>query len=133
LRGPVFGGDSALDRALAKAARLAVAYAAAWSDSFYVRQLTRLRALSIADRHATITADTPLQVGEIELRRSGPQTAMRAWRESLRRFEALHDTAGIAASLGSLAKGLAYLEQLDSAEVYFRRALDYAERIGDNA
>jgi CHAT domain-containing protein/predicted negative regulator of RcsB-dependent stress response len=128
----VFGGDSAEDRALAKAARLAAAYAVAWSDSFYVRQLARLRALSIEDRHSTLTADTLLQVGEIEVQRSGPQTAMRAWRESLRRFEALHDTAGIAASLGSLAKGFAYLEQLDTAEAYFKRALDYAQRIGNN-
>jgi CHAT domain-containing protein len=56
---------------------------------------------------------------------------MRAWRESLRRFEALNDTAGIAAALGNVGAGFYLAQEYDSAEVYLVRSRDLAERIGD--
>src|SRR6266545_1669856 len=43
---------------LAPAERLAGAYAVAWRDSFFVRQVARFRALSPADRVAKVAADT---------------------------------------------------------------------------
>lgn len=132
LRIPASRGDSDSERARTSAVRLAAAYAEAWSDSFFVRQVGRFVALSMADRRATVVADSISRVGEDAVQRSGAETAMRAWRESLRRYEQLHDSAGVAETLGRLSKGFAYLEQLDSAEAYLKRALDYAQRIGAN-
>src|SRR3989441_4229613 len=57
--------------------------------------------------------------------------AMRAWRESLRRFEVLNDTAGIAAAVGNIGAGFYMAQDYDSAEVYLGRSRDLAERIGD--
>lgn len=133
LRGPASVGDSGSHRAVMNAARLAAAYAHQWSDSFYVRQVARFAALSVPDRRATFLADSVARVGEVILLRNGAEPAMRIWRENLRRYEELHDTAGMTASLGQLSKAFAYLEQLDTAEVYLKRAVEYAERIGANA
>src|SRR5205809_389616 len=54
-----------------------------------------------------------------------------ARRESLRRFEALLDTAGIAAALGNIGAGFYLAQEYDSAEAYLARSRDVAERIGD--
>src|SRR5207245_1954573 len=91
LRTAAGGGDSA-DVALIAAERLAGAYAVAWQDSFFVRQITRFRSLSPAARQATLAADSIRLAGNAALR-TGAAAALQAWRESLRRYEALSDTA----------------------------------------
>ena len=122
-------GDSA-DVALIAAERLAGAYAVAWQDSFFVRQITRFRSLSPAARQATLAADSIRLAGNAALR-TGADAALQAWRESLRRYEALADTAGIASVLTAMGAGFHSAQQSDSAEAYLALAQGYAERIGD--
>src|SRR6059036_2409133 len=97
--------EAAAGGSLAPAERLAGAYAIAWSDSFFVRQVTRFRSLSPADRLAKLAADSVRRAGNEALGQRGIVAATRAWRESLRRFETLSDTAGIAAALGNIGAG----------------------------
>jgi CHAT domain-containing protein/tetratricopeptide (TPR) repeat protein len=122
------GGGGA---SLAEAERLAGAYAVAWQDSFLVRQVARFQSLSPTDRQAKVAADSVRLAGNAALGSAGVDAAMRAWRESLRRFEALNDTAGIAAALGNVGAGFYLAQEYDSAEVYLVRSRDLAERIGD--
>jgi len=123
------GGDSG-EVALIAAERLARAYAVAWQDSFFVRQIGRFRSLSPADRLATLAADSIRLAGNAAVR-GGADVALRAWRESLRRYEALADTAGIASVLTAIGAGFHYAQQSDSAEAYLTLAHGYAERVGD--
>jgi CHAT domain-containing protein len=123
------GGDSA-ERALIAAERLAGAYAGAWQDSFFVRQIARFRSLSPADRQATLAADSIYLAGKAALR-TGADAALQAWRESHRRYEALADTAGIASVLTAMGAGFHSAQESDSAEGYLALAEGYAERIGD--
>jgi CHAT domain-containing protein len=116
---------------LAAAERLAGAYAVAWQDSFLVRQVGRFQSLSAADRQAKVAADSLRLAGNAALGSAGVDAAMRAWRESLRRFEALSDTAGVAAALGNLGAGFYLAQEYDSAETYLVRSQELAERIGD--
>src|SRR2546426_494693 len=129
LRTAAGGGDSA-DVALIAAERLAGAYAVAWQDSFFVRQITRFRSLSPAARQATLAADSIRLAGNAALR-TGADAALQAWRESLRRYEALADTAGLASVLTAMGAGFHSAQQSDSAEAYLALAQGYAERIGD--
>ncbi|MEX2157054.1 MAG: CHAT domain-containing tetratricopeptide repeat protein [Gemmatimonadales bacterium] len=123
--------DAAAGASLAAAERLAGAYAVAWRDSFFVRQVTRFRSLSPADQLAKVAADSVRRAGNAALGTRGIDTAMRTWRESLRRFEARDDTAGIAAALGNLGAGFYMAQEYDSAAAYLVRSRDLAERIGD--
>jgi len=111
--------------------RLAWAYAVAWQDSFFVRQVARFHALSPADRQRRVAADSMRLAGNAALGSVGVDAAMRAWRESLRRFEVLNDTSGIAAALGNIGAGFYLAQEYDSAEVYLERSRDLAERIAD--
>src|SRR5437773_1605938 len=52
---------------LAPAEHLASTYAVAWSDSFFVRQVTRFRSLSHADRLAKLAADSVRRAGNAAL------------------------------------------------------------------
>jgi len=122
------GGGGA---SLAEAERLAGAYAIAWQDSFLVRQVARFQSLSPADRQAKVAADSVRLAGNAALGSAGVDAAMRAWRESLRRFEALSDTAGIAAALGNVGAGFYIAQEYDSAEAYLAQSRSLAERIGD--
>ena len=122
------GGDTAL----AEAQRLAGAYAAAWQDSFFVRQVARFQSLSPADRQTKVAGDSMRLAGNAMLGSAGVEATMRVWRESLERFEALADTAGVAAALGSLGAGFFHAQEYDSAEVYLTRSHEFAERIGDH-
>lgn len=122
---------SAEAASLAAAARLAGAYAVAWRDSFFVRQVARFVSLSPADRQAKVAADSVRLAGNAALGSAGVEAAMRAWRESLRRFEALADTAGVAAALGNLGVGFYIAQEYDSSTSYLARSRDLAERIGD--
>src|SRR2546425_11629264 len=123
--------ETAGGASVAPAERLAAAYAVAWRDSFFVRQVSRFRALSHSDRLAKLAADSLRRAGNDALGRRGIDAAMRAWRESLRRFEALNDTAGIAAAVGNIGAGFYMAQDYDSAEVYLGRSRELAERIGD--
>jgi CHAT domain-containing protein/tetratricopeptide (TPR) repeat protein len=125
-------GDSAGIAALTATERVAGAFAVAWRDSFFVRQVARFRSLSPAVRQATVAADSVRQAGDEAKGSAGIDAAIRAWRESLRRFEGLGDTAGVAAALGNIGAGFYYAQQYDSAEAYVARSLDLAERIGDH-
>lgn len=125
------GGDSTALAALTAAERLASAYAVAWSDSFLVRRVTRFRSLSLADRQAAGAADSAFEAaGKLEFS-AGFGAAARAWREVVRRFELLQDTARIAGTLFNLARVFLYTQELDSAEAYLTRSLDLAQRVGD--
>jgi CHAT domain-containing protein/tetratricopeptide (TPR) repeat protein len=123
--------DSAGAAARAAAERLAGAFAVASRDSFLLRQVTRFQSLSPADRQATVAGDSISLVAIAAIRRFGTDSAIPAWRESLRRFEALADSAGIASTLNRLGAGFYYAQEYDSAETYLALALDQAERIGD--
>ncbi|MGH2349418.1 MAG: hypothetical protein ACRDFT_08145, partial [bacterium] len=99
-------GDSAAVAALTAAERLAGAFTVAWRDSFLLRQVGRFRSLSPADRRGTIEADSVWRAGVRAFGQVGTDAAMLIWRESLRRFEALADTSGMARALGAL--GIAF-------------------------
>ena len=116
---------------IGEAEHLAAAYATAWRDSFFVRQVARFRALTPQQRGAKVAADSVRLAGNAALGRGGIAAAMRVWRESRRRFEALEDTAGIAAALGNVGAGFYLAEEYDSAETYLARSRDLALAIGD--
>jgi CHAT domain-containing protein/Tfp pilus assembly protein PilF len=122
------GEDSASLAVLTAAERLAGAVAVAWKDSFLVRQVARFRSLSPADRVATVEADSLWRGGRAAF---GTAAAMGIFRESLRRFEALADTSGIAAVSIMLGIWFHEAQEYDSAAAYFTRAQDRAERIGN--
>jgi CHAT domain-containing protein len=123
--------DAAGGAPLTPAERLAGAYAVAWRDSFFVRQVARFGALSPPQRAAKVSADSLRLAGNAALGAAGIEAAMRAWRESLRRFETLGDSAGMAAALGNIGVGFYRAEALDSAEAYLGRSRDVAEAIRD--
>jgi CHAT domain-containing protein len=123
--------DAAGGAPLTPAERLAGAYAVAWRDSFFVRQVARFGSLSPPQRVAKVSADSLRLAGNAALGAAGTEAAMRAWRESLRRFETLGDSAGMAAALGNIGVGFYRAEALDSAEAYLGRSRDVAEAIRD--
>src|SRR3989442_9537817 len=125
-------GDSVGAVALTAAERLAGAFAVAWGDSFFVHQVARVRSLAPAERQVTVTADSILRAGKAARRSAGIDAAMRAWRESLRRYDALADTSGSAAAFRALGAGFYYAQELDSAVAYLTRSQDLAQRIGDS-
>ena len=133
LLGPGVGQDSAGVAARTAAQRLAAAVAVAWGDSSLVRRVRRFQSLSVADRQATVAADSLVRAGGAAMGSAGIEAAMPLWRESLRRFEALDDTSGIAAVLNALGQGFHAARQEDSAEVYLTRGRDLAQRVGDLA
>src|SRR6266850_3901951 len=59
--------DSVGVTALTAAQRLATSWLVAWRDSFYVRKVSRFRALSPADRQVSVTADSVLRAGTDKL------------------------------------------------------------------
>jgi CHAT domain-containing protein len=123
--------DSAGRAALAAAGRLAGAVAVAWSDSFLVRQVSRFQSLTLADRQATLAADSVRRAGDDALGPKGIDVAVQLCRESLRRYEALNDTAGVARTLGDLGDAFFRAQEYDSAEVYLVRSRDLSERTGN--
>jgi CHAT domain-containing protein/Tfp pilus assembly protein PilF len=124
--------DAAGGAPLIPAERLASAYAVAWRDSFFVRQVARFGSLSPPQRAAKVSADSLRLAGNAALGSAGIDAAMRAWRESLRRFGTLSDSAGIAAALGNIGAGFYRSEALDSAEAYLAKSRGVAESIGDH-
>ena len=114
------------------AERLAQAYAIAWHDSFFVRQVRRFAAWSPAERHAKVVADSLRLAGNTALGRRGVAAAMRDWRASQRACARLRDSSGVAAALGNIGAGYYQSGDLDSAATYFERSRIIAGRIGDH-
>ena len=125
------GDDSAGLAAVTAADHLASAWVIAWRDSFYVRKVSRYRSLSPADRQVNVTADSVLRAGNDALNSAGVDAAMPAWRESLRLYEGVADSAGIARALFAMAGGFKRASERDSAETYFTRCRDLSGRIRD--
>jgi CHAT domain-containing protein/tetratricopeptide (TPR) repeat protein len=123
--------DSEQSASLAAAERLAGAYALAWRDSFFVRQVARIRLWSPEDRRAHVVADSLRRAGNDAFGSEGVAAAMRLWRESMARSLALSDTAGAGAALGNVGRGFYEEGSLDSAEASFARSRELAERVGD--
>jgi CHAT domain-containing protein/Tfp pilus assembly protein PilF len=94
--------------------------------------VARFRALSPPDRRANAAADSVLQIGSAALKRSEFDAAMPPLRESLRRYEALADTAGIAVALNAVGVTFHRKHEPDSAEAYLRRSQNLAERLVDS-
>src|SRR6266550_3588682 len=100
------GGDDSAGLATVTAAdHLASAWVIAWRDSFYVRKVSRFRSLSPADRQVNVTADSVLRAGNDALNSAGVDAAMPG--------------------------GFKRASERDSAEMYFTRCRDLAERIRD--
>jgi CHAT domain-containing protein/tetratricopeptide (TPR) repeat protein len=126
------GGDAETRAAeMAIARRLATAYAVAWKDSFLVRQVDRVAAMSLIQRAAKIAADSLRQAGVKRYEQRGPRAAIAVWRQSLVRSRAIDDSASVAATLGNIAAAYARLGQLDSASLYLTRTLVLAPAVGD--
>ncbi len=113
------------------AARLAAAYAAAWTDSFLVREVARFAAWPPLRRAAKVAADSVRRAGIVVYGRDGPVAAIAVWRAGLRRSSAIGDTAGMAALLGNIGAGYYRAGQLDSAVHYLGRAGGLATTVGD--
>jgi tetratricopeptide (TPR) repeat protein len=119
------------DSALALARRVGRAYAAAWEDSFPLAQVTRFARMDARERAAKLASDSVRRAGNAAQGRAGVESAIRLWREALRRSTAIADTAGIAAALGNVGAGMYRLSELDSAESFLERARELAESVGD--
>jgi len=118
-------------QALTAAQRVAKAYALAWRDSFWVRQVDWFETLAPVNRTKKILADSLRLAGNQALGRLGIAAALALWRQSLRSYEAVVDSAGIGATLGNVGAGFYQANELDSAAAYFTRARTIAGRVGD--
>lgn len=116
---------------LVRARSLADAYAQAWADSFFVRQVTRFESSPPAQRRARVVTDSMRKAGNAAMGDEGVPAAMKLWRESLTRAKSLGDPAAIAPGLLSIGAGFYRLGQFDSAKIYLKKAEDLAVRIGD--
>ena len=97
---------------LLRARRLARAYAHAWADSFFVRQVARFES-SPASQKQRILIDSLRRAGITAMGSTGVPTAMALWRESLKRANALGEPAAIAPALLSIGAGFYRLGQLE--------------------
>jgi CHAT domain-containing protein len=116
---------------LAAARALAGAYAAAWRDSFLVREVARFEAWPAERRAAKVWADSARRAGIAAWGRSGPSSATWIWRRALARATHAGDTAGVAALLGNIGSGLQREGRLDSALIYQERSRAFAAAVGD--
>jgi CHAT domain-containing protein len=116
---------------LAEAGSLAAAYAAAWQDSFLVREVARFSGWPKERRAGKIWADSVRRAGITAFGKDGPAAAIAIWWRSLARSLSIGDTAGAAAAMGNI--GAAFLEdgRADSAAFYLERARSLAHAIGD--
>jgi CHAT domain-containing protein/Tfp pilus assembly protein PilF len=119
------------DEELTTARRLAAAYAAAWADSFLVRQVELFAGWPPGRRAGKVWVDSVRRAGIAAYGRDGPRAAIRLWRRALSRAAAITDSAGISAVLGNIGAGLWREGRLDSAEIYLERARLTAAAIGD--
>jgi tetratricopeptide (TPR) repeat protein len=108
-----------------------VAYSVAWKDSFFIRQLREFERRPPRERIERVIADSMRLAGIAALPRDGVPSAMKLWRESLRRGSHINDRAAIAPTLVAIAAGFYRSQQLDSAIAYLERGKALATRIGD--
>ncbi|MBA3404515.1 MAG: tetratricopeptide repeat protein, partial [Gemmatimonadaceae bacterium] len=116
---------------LLRARRLAAAYAHAWNDSFFIRQVTRFESASRSHRRERVLAESLRRAGNAAMGEEGIPAAMNLWRQSLRRATSSGDPAAIAPALLSIGAGFYRFAQYDSAASYLNRAEALAVRIGD--
>lgn len=132
LRQSVKGATSTIRAEQLDVARqLSAAYAAAWRDSFLVREVARFAAWPALSRAGKVWADSVRRAGVAAYGRDGPSSAIVIWRRALRRATAIPDSAGIAALSGNI--GAAFLEEsvLDSALLHLAQARELAAIVGD--
>src|SRR6266550_8127648 len=113
------------------AGKIATAYAAAWRDSFFVREVARFAAWPAARRSGKVAVDSMRRAGIKAFGADGPHAAVVLWRRALTRATTNGDSAGMAALLGNIGAGLLEDGQLDSASSYLERARTLAAAIGD--
>lgn len=116
---------------VATARLLAAAYAAAWGDSFLVREVARFAAWPPERRSAKRWSDSVRRAGITAFGRDGPAAAIAMWRPALARATANRDSAGSAAVLGNIGAGFLEEGELDSSAAYLERARSLANVIGD--
>ena len=120
----VHGQPAARDEELVIAHRLAAAYATAWHDEFLAREVARFTQWPAEHRAAKVWADSMRRVGITSFGRDGAAAAIVIWRRSLSRATAIHDSAGMAATLGNIGAGFSRDDRPDSAETYLERSRD---------
>lgn len=131
LRQSVRGPGAIREEAMTAARSLAQGYAAAWQDSFLVRQVSRFAGWSPQQREGKLWVDSVRRAGVAAYGREGPVAAIPIWRRALPRATTIGDTSGIAALLGNIGAAHLALGRLDSAESRLRRAGTLAAAIGD--
>ena len=131
LAAAVTGPAKSRREALLTAERLAQAYALAWRDSFFVREVVRFVASSPEWRAAKVWIDSVRRAGIVAYGRDGPRTAIAVWSRGLARASATRDTVAMASMLGNIGAALWRDGQFDRAERYLERAQKFALAIGD--
>lgn len=116
---------------LGAAVKIADAYAAAWRDSFFVREVARFAAWPPQRRETKLWVDSVRGVGISAFSRDGPRAAVVVWRRALARARINNDSAAIAALLGNIGAGLLEESETDSATAYLEAARGLAGVIGD--
>lgn len=121
----------AADTPLVMARRLAEAYALAWRDSLFVREVARFAASPDQRRTRKVRADSIRRAGNVAYGQDGPAAAIEIWRRALSLSLRIADSSGIAGALGNIGAGMLESQQLDSAESYLTRSREIAAAIGD--
>ena len=116
---------------LRRAHQIAEAYSIAWKDSFFVRQVREFEARPLKERIEHVVADSMRLAGIAALARDGVPSAMKLWRESLRRATGIGDRAAIAPTLVAIGAGFYRTHQVDSSAAYLLRGKALATHIGD--
>jgi CHAT domain-containing protein/Tfp pilus assembly protein PilF len=113
------------------AGKIAAAYALAWRDSFFVREVARFASWPRARRVARLSVDSMRRAGNAVFGRDGPRAAVAVWQRAFARAATNGDSAGMAALLGNIGAGWLEDGRPDSARVYLERARVLAAAIGD--
>ena len=116
---------------VAAARTLAIGYATAWNDSLFVEELDRFGRWSSRDRATKVAADSLRRAGFDAFTRDGPEAAVRLWLRGRRLAESIHDSTGLAATLGNLGAGHLALGNIDTAAALLARSRSLAERVRD--
>ncbi|HET7038339.1 MAG TPA: CHAT domain-containing protein, partial [Gemmatimonadales bacterium] len=112
------------------ARRLAAAHAAAWGDSFLVREVARFAGWPVERRARRVRADSLRRVGVAAYGQEGAAAAIVVWRRAWSSAVGAGDTAGMAAILGNIGAGYSTEGDWDSAAAYLERARSLATSVG---
>ncbi len=118
------------EAALEDAGRLARAYAEAWADDFFVRQLALFRTWAPRQRQDKLVADSLRRAGATAYRLD-TESARRVWRQAESVASSIGDSSGMARALGNIGAAFYATGLPDSAEHYLSRAYDLAVASGD--